>query len=680
MKVTLSWIREFVDVTATAEEIGARMGLRGLPLESLELHGDDVVLDFEVTANRPDCMSIRGIAREIAAAYQLPFRDNVVWRDTLAAMVDRKGATIPITIEEPEWCGRYVGILADVTAIGPSPDWMQARLQACGVRPISNVVDVTNYVMLEMGQPLHAFDYATLAGPAIVVRRARQGEPLTTLDGKARELTADMLVIADAERAQAIGGVMGGAASEVSAATRRIVFEAAHFNASSVRATSKKLGLKSEASMRFERGADPTVPLVAALRACELLARIGAGAAAGPPVDIHPGAPPRRGLVVPKAGIERLLGMPVPDRDVLRILQALGFEVDATDDAWRVAIPAWRVDIRRKEDIIEEVGRHYGYEHLPSTFPGVEQAPPSSDARIARDRRARTALLGMGFSEAITLAFIATPAAEPFLNGNEPVTIANPLSELFTTMRPSLLPGVIDAVSHNRRHGRPDVRLFEIGTRFTPSGETRGAGFAWTGLAGSDHWSGGRRPVDFFDAKGVVEQLAAVYRVTPSFAEAAAPYLVAGRAAAIIAGGRAIGVFGQLDPAIAEARQLPGADEVYVGELDLDALSAASPAETLRAAALPRYPSVVRDVSMLVADALSAETVRATIRSAAPPILVQAREFDRYQGRNIPEGKVSLSYRLTFQSLERTLTDDEVSAAMTAITTALKQVHGAEQR
>jgi phenylalanyl-tRNA synthetase beta chain len=272
------------------------------------------------------------------------------------------------------------------------------------------------------------------------------------------------------------------------------------------------------------------------------------------------------------------------------------------------------------------------------------------------------------------------PAAEPFLNGNEPVTIANPLSELFTTMRPSLLPGVIDAVSHNRRHGRPDVRLFEIGTRFTPSGETRGAGFAWTGLAGSDHWSGGRRPVDFFDAKGVVEQLAAVYRVTPSFAEAAAPYLVAGRAAAIIAGGRAIGVFGQLDPAIAEARQLPGADEVYVGELDLDALSAASPAETLRAAALPRYPSVVRDVSMLVADALSAETVRATIRSAAPPILVQAREFDRYQGRNIPEGKVSLSYRLTFQSLERTLTDDEVSAAMTAITTALKQVHGAEQR
>jgi phenylalanyl-tRNA synthetase beta chain len=680
MKVPLSWIREFVDVTASAEEIGALMGLRGLPLESLEPHGDDVVMDFEVTANRPDCLSIRGVAREIAAAYRLPFRDNVVWRDSLNAIVGKAGATIPVTIDEPELCGRYVGLVANVTTIGPSPAWMQERLKACGVRPISNVVDVTNYVMLETGQPMHAFDHAKLAGPAIVVRRARPGERLTTLDGKARVLTSDMLVIADAERAQGLGGVMGGADSEVSAATRRIVFEAAYFNPRSVRATSKALGLKSEASTRFERGADPTVPLFAALRACELLAAIGAGAAAGAPVDVNPHPPSPLDVAVPKAGVERLLGMHVPDNDVMRILQSLGFDVEPSGDDWSATVPTWRVDIHRKEDIIEEIGRHYGYEHLPATFPGVEQAPPPSDARIARDRRARTTLLGAGFSEAITLAFIEARAAAPFLGSAAPVTIANPLSELFAVMRPSLLPGIIDTLSHNRRRGRADARLFEIGTRFGPTGETRGAGFGWTGLATLDHWSGARRTVDFFDVKGVFEQLAAAYQVTPSFVESDAPFLVAGRAAAIVAGGRIIGVFGQLAPAIAEARDLPAADEVYVGEIDLDALSAASPAETLRAAALPKYPTVVRDISILVNDVLSAETVRGTIRAAAPQILVQVREFDRYQGKNIPEGKVSLSYRLTFQSLERTLTDDEVSTAMTAITTTLKQVHGAEQR
>jgi phenylalanyl-tRNA synthetase beta chain len=265
------------------------------------------------------------------------------------------------------------------------------------------------------------------------------------------------------------------------------------------------------------------------------------------------------------------------------------------------------------------------------------------------------------------------------------------LSELFAVMRPSLLPGVIDALSHNRRHGRADVRLFEIGTRFSPRGETRGAGFGWMGLATADHWSGARRQVDFSDLKGVVEQLAAVFQVALTFTEIERPFLVPGRAAAINVNGQAIGVFGQLAPAVGEARDLPGSDEVYVGEIDVDALSAASPAGTLRAATLPKYPSVVRDISILVNDSLSAETVRGTIRSAARPredasagqapgTLIQVREFDRYQGKGIPDGKVSLSLRLTFQSPSRTLTDDEVSTAMTAIMTALKLTHGAEQR
>jgi len=674
MKAPLSWIREFVDVKASAEEIGALMGLRGLPLESLETHGDDVVMDFEVTANRPDCMSVIGIAREIATAYKLPLAAG----GTKVPPLQPNG-NVPITIEEPELCCRYVGAVADVT-IGPSPKWMQDRLAMCGVRPISNIVDITNYVMLELGQPMHAFDLAKMRQGKIVVRRAKAGESMTTLDGKKRTLSGDMLVIADAECAEDIGGVMGGASSEISSATKRVAFEAAYFAPSQIRSTSKKLGLKTEASSRFERGADRTAPPRAMARALQLLEQIGAGSFTGDATDNYPTPYQPRTTHLDRARIRGLLGMDVPDESVTRILSSLDFDPEMTSTGWLVTAPPWRVDMHRQVDLIEEVGRHHGFEHLPTTFPGVEQAPPPSDPRIARDRRARTALLGIGFSEAISFAFIASKAAEPFLDGQEPVAIANPLSELFTTMRPSLLSGVIDAVSHNRRHGRPDVRLFEIGTRFSPDGETRGAGFAWTGLATPDHWSGARRAVDFYDVKGVVDQLAAEYQVTPSFSETKKSYLVEGRTAAIVVNGKTIGVFGQLAPAIAAARDLPATDEIYAGEIDLDALSAAAPAETLRAAALPKYPSVVRDVSILVADTLSAETVRGTIRSAAPETLIQIREFDRYQGKGIPDGKVSVSFRLTFQSPDRTLTDDEVQAAMQRIMDALTDNLQAVQR
>ena len=678
MKVPLSWIREFVDVTASAEEIGALMGVRGLPLESLEPHGDDVVLDFEVTANRPDCMSVIGIAREIATAYKLPVVQHEGSTQEFYTKVQH-GSSISIEVLEPELCARYVGGVADVT-VGPSPKWMQDRLTMCGVRPISSIVDITNYVLLELGHPMHAFDRAKLRGDRIIVRRAKAGEKITTLDGKARALTSDMLVIADGEQAEAIGGVMGGAGSEVTAATKQIVFEAAWFKPSSVRATSKALGLKTEASMRFERGMDVTAADRAMLRAYELLEKIGAGKVTGPIIDVYPSKPQPKTLHLDRVRISGLLGMDVPDRDVTRILTALGFETRPAGKGWDIVPPPWRVDMHRQVDLIEEVGRHYGFEHLPTTFPPVQQAPPPSDPRIARDRRVRTALLGMGFSEAITFAFIESAAAEPFLEGRAAVTLANPLSEKFAVMRPSLMPGLIDALSHNSRHGRPDVKMFEIGTRFSPGGETRGVAFAWMGLGTADHWSGLRRGVDFSDIKGVVEQLATLASVTITFSESQAAFLVPGRAASILINGRPVGVLGQLAPAVAEARDLAAGNEIYVAELDLDAVTAAAPIEVRRARQLPRYPFVVRDASILVADSLSAETVRGTIRSAAPDTLIQVREFDRYQGKGIPDGKVSLSFRLTFQSPERTLTDDEVSAAMTAIVGALKTAHGAEQR
>jgi phenylalanyl-tRNA synthetase beta chain len=672
------------------------MGVRGLALEGLEPHGGDVVMDFDVTANRPDLLSVIGIAREIATAYRLPLRlegDRFSGRhDSATALRTSEwnpDQSIPITIEEPALCGRYIGATANVT-MGPSPKWMQDRLSVCGVRPISSIVDITNYVMLELGQPMHAFDYDKMRGGKVIVRRARPGEQMTTLDGKARTLSPDMLVIADADNAEDIGGVMGGANSEITNRTGRVVFEAAYFAPGQIRTTSKALGLKTEASTRFERGMDRTAPPRAIMRALELVEKIGAGQATGAITDVYPKPHQPKVIHLERPRIARLLGMDVPDDSVMRILAALGFQVRTVGDGWDAVIPSWRVDMHRQVDLIEEVGRHHGFEHLPTTFPGVEQAPPPSDRRIARDRKIRTALLGMGFSESITFAFIEVASAAPYLDGNPAIAIANPLSEKFTVMRPSLLPGLVDAVSHNRRHGRADVRLFEIGTRFAPRGETRGAGFAWTGLATPDHWSGERRAVEFFDIKGVVEQLCELMlgsakasgtakAVPYTFADVERPYLVAGRAASIIVNDKAIGVFGQLSPAIAEARELP-AEEVYVGEIDLDALTAASPGDTLRTSPLPRYPSVVRDVSILVADTLSAATVRGTIRSAAPGTLIDVREFDRYQGKGVPDGKISLSFRLTFQSLERTLTDEEVQAAMQRIIDALTQELQAVQR
>jgi phenylalanyl-tRNA synthetase beta chain len=699
MKVLLSWIREFVDVPGTADEIGARMSLRGLALEGIDQHGDDAVMDFDVTANRPDCLSIVGIAREIATVYGLPLKDGLRDGARSKTGAGAEALTIPVSIPDPDLCARYVAAVADVN-VGPSPDWMQSRLSACGIRPISNIVDVTNYVLIERGYPMHAFDHAKLAGPAIVVRRARRGERITTLDGKDRALDVDMLVIADAERAQAIGGVMGGADSEVSDTTTRIVFEAAWFSPQSVRATSKRLGLRTEASYRFERGADLTATARAMRRALQLLVEIGAGAPSGPVVDCHPVPHVTRAVTLSPSQVRRVLGMDVPEDDTTRILTSLGFEVTTlgswhaaapeaapltapiapTGHAWRVQVPGWRVDIHRPVDAIEEVGRHYGFEHLPSTFPPVEQPPAESDNRLARDSRVRRALVAMGVSEAITFAFIEAAAASSFLGDEGPVALANPLSEKFAVLRPSLLPGLIDAVSHNRRHGRRDVRLFELGTRFNPRGETRAVGVAWTGLATPEHWSGGARDVDFFDIKGIAEQLCAVMQVAAEFVPTARPYLVDGRAAELRINGRSIGVLGQLPSGLLDQRDLPAGDAVFVLEIDLDALSLQTPRTATFARPLPRHPAVIRDIAILVDETLSADTVRGTIRAAGPSTLLDVREFDRYQGTGIAEGQVSLALRLTFQAPDRTLTDSEVHAAMERIVGELTQRLGAIQR
>jgi phenylalanyl-tRNA synthetase beta chain len=696
MRLILSWLREFVDVTASAEEIAGTLGLRGFEVASVEgLEGGDAVIDFEITANRPDCLSVLGLAREVATAYNRP----IVLPST------EPGATIPlrpllsgvseqlsVTIEDDELCPRYAAVVADVR-IGPSPAWLAARLGRAGVRPISGVVDITNYVNLELGQPMHAFDLARLAGGAIRVRRARPGETIRTLDGVDRKLEPDMLVVADRDRAQAVAGVMGGAASEVSSTTTRVAFESAYFKPASVRRTSKRLGLKTEASARFERGADIGIQAVAIQRAAALMERIGAGHVVGAVIDCYPHPRSETRLHLRRERLTRLLGAAVPDADVERILRGLGLSVGASGDGWDVVAPTFRVDLLREVDLIEEVGRHFGFHLLEPTFPVVTMPAPPPDPRVTRDQLVRRVLIAAGLSEAITFGFIDLKAAEPFAtaDGVAPVVISNPLSAKFDTLRPRLLPGLIDAVAHNRRHGRRDVRLFELGTRFAPQGETRGVGIAWTGAGAIEHWSGGARDVDFYDVKGLVEQVCGVLGVPVRFEHVHEGFLVQGQTAAVhvdgpagtASRGAAVGLVGQVLAAVADARGLPRQDAVFVAELDLDAMDRARARADDATRPLPRYPFVVRDLSIVVSDALPAETIRGTIQAvgrelAAP--LVGVRVFDRYQGKGVPDGSVSLSLRLTFQSADRTLTDAEVQQSFDMILAALVREHRAVQR
>ena len=679
-------------MSAPAEEIAEKVGLRGFEVASIEkLEDGDAVIDFEITANRPDCLSVLGLAREVATVYDKPLTlpsTEPGARIALKPLTIGSSDRVKVTIEDPDLCPRYAAAVAEVK-IGSSPAWMTGRLHAAGVRPISAIVDITNYVNLEIGQPMHAFDLAKLAGLEIRVRRAKPGETIRTLDGIDRKLESDMLVIADRDRAQAVAGVMGGAASEVSPSTKVVVYESAFFKPASVRRTSKRLGLKTEASSRFERGADIGAQVVALQRAIALMERIGAGTAIGPGIDVYPQPRAPKPLHLRRDRLTLLFGVAVPDAEVVRILNRLGLEVMPTADGWDAIAPTFRVDLLREADLIEEVGRHYGFDRLDATFPPVTMAPPPPDPRIKRDRLVRRVLTAAGLSEAVTFGFIEAKAAEPFVTGGRAsIAVANPLSAKFDTLRPSLLPGLVDAVAHNRRHGRRDVRLFEIGARFAADGETRGVAFAWTGNAGSDHWSGGSRDVDFFDVKGVAEQVCAVLNVPVGVDQASEQYLVPGQMASFVvadgpARGESVGLVGQLQPSIADARGLPAKDRVFVGELHLDRLARARLAGSDATRPLPRHPSIVRDLSIVVPDTLPAAIIRGTIQSAARALaapLVAISFFDRYQGKGVPGGSVSVSVRLTFQAEDRTLTDAEVQQSFDTILSALVRDHGAVQR
>ena len=530
MKILVSWLREFVAVDRDPRDLADALTMRGFEVSDIAAAPDgavgDAVLDLEVTTNRPDCLSVRGVAREVSTIYGLPLLDGggAVGEDD-GGDGGNGDVALPIAIESPDLCPRYAAAVDDVT-IGPSPAWLAARLEAAGMRPINNVVDATNYVMLELGQPLHAFDLARLAGPALRIRRAAPGEILRTLDGRDHTLDPEMLVIADAERPQALAGVMGGAASEVSETTRTVVLESAWFEPISVRRTSKRTALSTDASFRFERGTDSETPVAALRRLRGLLADIAGGRARGPLIDCYPQRRRAPVITLRHARVGRVLGVDVDAAFIPVTLRRLGFGVREADGgaSWDVTVPTHRVDVSREIDLIEEIARHYGYDRLPSTFPALSRPAAQPGGWLRRNRLLARVLTAGGCSEAFTYTFIERAAAEPFAaDAAGIVALANPLSEKFTVLRPSLLPGLVDAAVHNRRHGHHDIRLFEIGKRFSRGGgEAAAAGIVVTGAGEPRHWSRATRAADLFDVSGIVERACEALGVEAAFESAAA--------------------------------------------------------------------------------------------------------------------------------------------------------------
>ena len=685
MRVPLEWLKHYVAPDASAEDVATRLTMGGLEVEGIETSELGPVLDVYITPNRGDCLSLVGVAREVSALYGIGLRTP---KPPAAEDGGDAGGQTSVTIEAPDLCPRYAARIVRGVRIGPSPAWMQARLEAAGQRPINNVVDVTNYVMLEMGQPLHAFDLHKLAGERIVVRRAKDGEALQTLDGENRQLNSSILVIADAEKPVAIAGVMGGAESEVDENTTDILIESAHFDPLSVRRASRQLKLRTEASYRFERVVDPEGVRRAADRACELLAEMGQAGVVPGIVDVYPNPPGLRQITLRAARAADLLGMDITTDIATDCLIRLGFGVTGRvdSDALNVQVPAFRPDIGLEEDLIEEVGRIYGYENIPETLPIGATTPGGDSADGLLIDRIKQALVQAGLQEVVTHSLTAPAFFDSPDDAARRVPVRNALSAEISGLRRSLVPTLLDVARHNAAHQQTSLALFEVGRVWqkeasgsnnaeegTPTEYIAVAGLL-VGAFGAAGWDtqGKAKPADFYAVRGVVEELAnslglANLAFAPLGEKAGAlPQFHPGRSAGILLNeSQVAGVVGEIHPLAAET--LGFRERVYVFEISFEALRQAVPASGPRYHAIARFPSVTRDLAPRLALILPYKQVEAAIeavRTQELPLLESVRLTDEFIGHPVPDDQRSLTLSFTFRASDRTLTEAEVSAAM----------------
>lgn len=706
----------------------------GVPL--VDILGE-TVLDFSIKAHRGDLSSIIGIAREVAALTKQELR---IPQPVLHEQGTPTTEMAHVTIEAPDLCSRFSARIISGIKLGQSPNWMGRRLLAAGMRPISNIVDITNYVMLEFGQPLHGYDYDLVRQHSLIARRAHEGEMLTTLDNVKRKLTPDMLVIADPEGPTGIAGVMGGAVSEVNDKTTTVLLEAANFNAVSIRHTSTVLGLRSDASSRFEKGLDPELTLAGANRAAQLMVELAGGVVNPGIIDVYPAPVKPRTIAFSTHEVEWLTGMKVTQNEVIDALQALHFEVVADPDElgakMLVTVPTYRSDIEEGADLVEEVLRMIGYDTIVGTIPTGPLPEPQGESWFDREQEIRTRLVGAGLNEVITYAMTsrarmanllaqADASSVRFLSGSgiassndkqehavvtqarngktiapfeaqniRAVVLANPLTSDLEAMRLTLMSGLLETVQENSKRNKAGLRFFEVGRRYIPSNdmhkqpdERRSVGIALCGPAEISWLPELGRPADFYDLKGIVEGLLdglhiASYRFTPTLH----PTFHPGRCALVeiprLAGTgeevfSPIGVLGEVHPLVQQRYDLP--QRAYLCELDLEMLYAAVPSR-LTYQAISRHQELTRDLAIVVEQQLSAQEVRDVIVASGGELLRSVTLFDIYTGEPIPEGKKNLTYSLVYQAQDRTLTDAEANTLQEKIVRALHDTYSATLR
>jgi phenylalanyl-tRNA synthetase beta chain len=707
MKIVCSWLKDFVDVSASPQELASRLALSGTNIAGIETGPHGAVIDAEVGSNRPDCLGHFGIAREVAAIYKLPLTFTAP-KPAESPAAGKALEAIRVDIRSPELCARYTARVIRGVKIAPSPKWLKDRLEASGVASINNVVDVTNYVMLELGNPLHAFDYDKVGDHSIVIRRARTGEKMRTLDGAERVMDPGLPLVCDGDGSRAIGsGVMGGAETEISFSTKNILLECAWFDPIAIRRAARSMKLHTEASTRFGRGADPEMAEVASRRAAQLILQVASGELLSGVVDVYPGKRAPKKIRVTRAEILRIMGADVPDKEVEGNLAALGFAPVRVDQnrgaaesllaAWECTQPSWRADVEREIDLIEEIARVYGLDKFPARLPAARQGAHRL-AHYEAETRLRERLMGLGYREIVTIPHVSEERDALFRPaGVAPARIMNPLSEEANVLRSTGIVTMANTLEWNLNHGQRNVRLFEIGRQYRLHGdtpvETRVLTIGATGEAREKGLYDAAREYVFADLKGDLDAIGALggtftwsdggpdwlhpaRRGSCALPAAAQGSVISSDATTL----STLGVAGQLARRAAERLKLR--QDVFLAEVELDLLYAAIHAakQNRRYQPLPRFPAVERDFSLLLADGTHFADVTRTIRSLAIGEITSIEATDLFRGKNVPAGKYSLLVRVTFQSRETTLTEAQISEASAKIIGALEKTLGAQLR
>ena len=702
MKLTLNWLKEFVTFRASAEKLAELLTMAGLevdsvtPLQEPETNRDDWLFEISVTPNRGDCLSITGLAIEVAALTGGRMKSAAaaeVLKDTrVAGRANARGknSTVSIAIADPRLCPRYSARSVDAVHIGSSPPWMRFRLESCGIRSINNVVDITNYVMLETGQPLHAFDTDCLPTRRIVVRPAKDIKKFTTLDGLERDLVPEDLLICDGDLPIALAGVMGGTNSEVHAETRSVLLESANFDPTSIRRTAKRLGLHSEASHRFERGVDPEGTLVALNRAIYLLATLASGVPEAAVADRYPGRRKPATLWLREERVEAILGVRIEGKQTERLLRSLGLKTQqqASERRIKVVVPNRRPDLSREADLIEELARLYGYQKIPSTLPLLRPSGGRKDSLLGWEQSMRAFLAGEGLVEVINLPFTAEKLNRVFAGlwdgGAAPVAVLNPIAKENAEMRLSLLPGLIENLRANLAQKAESfwayhlAKVFRLGRGGDIEERQSLGGILYGPRARRGLRMGTESSLAFLDCKGLTEGILDLLRIGEmvGWSRDAGAFLHPGRAAALLANEKKLGYLGQIHPDISDELGLP---PFLVFELDFEGLLQYAPPR-ITARSLPRFPSVERDFAIVVEREFPSQEILSWIKNRGEALIQDAAVFDEYLGSPIPEGKKSLAYRISYRADDRTLTDTEVNTLHQNLMDQVARLFGAQIR